>query len=313
MPSKRNTVLAILAVVLGVFLTSQVDWTRDVPHYPPDFAQVYGVAVGTGAPAPGPIPGQPAVKPKPPAQQPDAVPPRADDPEVAEDGSGRVRITDLVLQPVSGQPTRPVEDTGGDDIAILRVTRNGKLRWGGLDAGSYEIVGKLCKESSAIEGFSLVIVPDWKTPWKYVYWAMEVARENGVYNVGIGVTPTYDEKRTLLVQLLTPQPKEEYVENADIPTIEILMEDDKTGNIEYTVLADAVTGWKAVFPIISSLNGEYAEFIDQDYSRDASKTPWVIIAPPDTRCGSICRTLEVTRSAAIYTVRFGGEFPPRPK
>ncbi len=56
MPSKRNTVLAILAVILAIWGTSLVDWTRDVPHYPPDFAAVYGVDIGgvdigTGMPA----------------------------------------------------------------------------------------------------------------------------------------------------------------------------------------------------------------------------------------------------------------------
>jgi hypothetical protein len=318
MPSKRNTILAIIPIIVGVSASLYWEnlgggWTTNKPHYPPDFAAVYGVSVGTGAPVPGQIAKPPADQPKPPTQQPGVIPPVPDDPDVPEEGSGEVRITHMALQPVSGQPTRPVEDTGGDEIALLYVYPDGKLRWGGLDAGSYAVVGNLCKQNSTNKDFSLVIVPHWKTPWKYVYWAMQVAQENGVYNVGIGVTPTWDKKRTLLAQLLTPLPKEEYVEDLDCPTIEVFMEEDKTGNIEYTVLSEAVTGWKAVFPIISGLNGEYAEIVDGNYSRDASKTPWIIIAPPETKTGSVCRTLEVTRSAAIYTVRFGGEFPARPK
>jgi hypothetical protein len=39
----------------------------------------------------------------------------------------------------------------------------------------------------------------------------------------------------------------------------------------------------------------------------------VIIAPPETTSGSVCRTLDVIRASAIYSVRFGGEFPARPK
>jgi biopolymer transport protein ExbD len=311
MPSKRNTILILIVAVVGIWASTLEDWRRDVPHYPPDFAAVYGLAVGTGMPAPTPVQPRPKPGPKPPAERPDVAVP--DDPDVPEEGNTEVRIKDITLQPVSGQPTRPVADSGDESMAILRVYPDGKLRWGGLDAGSYEMVGKLCSESSSIEDFSLVIVPDHKTPWKYVYWAMEVARENGVYNVGLGVTPTWDEKRTLLAQLLTPLPKEDYVENPDCPTIEVLMEEDKTGNIDYTVFRDAVTGWRALFPIISGYNGEYAEIVDVNYARDPSKTPWVVTALPETSSGAVLRTLEVIRQAAIYTIRFGGEFPARPK
>jgi len=311
MPSKRNTVLAIIAVILAILGTSQVDWTRDVPHYPPDFAVVYGLATGTGAPVVPEEAPQPD-RPKPPRQKPPAEKPPTEVPEDSTEGE-EIRITDLQLQPVTGKQTRAVDNSDEDKLAILRVYPDGRLRWGGFTAGSYEIIGDMCKNAAMIDGFTLIIVPAHTTPWKYVYWAMQVAQENGVYNVGIGVTPNWDEKRNLLAQLKTPLPQAKYVEDPDCPQLELFIEEDKTGNVEYTLLSDAGTGLNALYKAIGAQNTEYADFISGDYSRDVTKNPWLLNVPPETRSGAVCRTLDVIRACAVYTIRFGGDFPARPK
>ena len=316
MPSKKNTVLALILVAAGIGGSIYWEnigggWTEKVPHYPPEFAQVYGLTIGTGAPAiPAPMP-QPD-KPKPPTRKPPVNKPPTEQPEPAA-GDEEIRITDLQLQPVTGTQTRPVDGSDEDRLTVLRVYPDGRLRWDSFTAGSYEIVGDLCKRASEIEGFTLIIAPSHKTPWKYVYWAMQVAQENGIYNVGIGVTPNWDEKKNLLAQLKTPLPQTEYVEDPDCPEIKLSIEEDKTGNVEYTLLTDAGTGLSQLYKAVGTLNTEYAEFIDGNYTRDVSKNPWVVIAPPDTNSGAVCRTLDVIRACAVYTVRFGGEFPARPK
>jgi hypothetical protein len=315
-------IIVILLVVGGVFASLWWEgigagWTQSVPRYPPDFAEVFGVAVGTGLPnipadmpkPPDPQPGPPAQVPQPgvPAQPPEQVEP----PEAGADGE--TRITWLQLQPVTGQHAPLVEDTGDMSLAIVSIYADGKLRWGGHSGISYATIADLCKKNSGNKDFTLIIAPDHKTPWKYVYWAMQAAQENGVHRVGIGATPIYDSKKTLLVQLPVPRPTEEYVENPDIPTIKVSIEEDKTGNIEYTIGPDAGTGLQAFFNAVGSMNTEYAEFISGDYSRDVNKTPWVLIAGPEAKSGAVCRSLDAMRAAAIYTVRFGGEFPARPK
>lgn len=312
MPSKRNTILALVAVVLLIWGGSQVDWTRNVPHYPPDFAVVYGVDLGTGMPAAlaqVPRPNQPKPnQPKPPTRQPEVVP---EDPEPGE--GGETRITWLTLQPVTAQHAPQVEDTGDMNLAIVSVYGDGKLRWGGHSGISYATIADMCQKNAANAKFKLIIAPDHKAPWKYVYWAIEAARENGVTNIGIGATPIYDDKKNLLVELKAPQPTEAYVENPDSPEIKVNIEEDKTGNIEYSIGPQAGTGLQALFGAVGAMNTEYAEFISGDYSRNVNTTPWVLVASPDTNSGAVIRTLDAIRAAAVYTVRFGGEFPDRPR
>ncbi len=313
MPSKKNTILALILVAAGIGASLYWEdlgggWTRNVHHYPPELERVFVLSVDTDVTAPpAPAPKSRPDQPKPPRQEPPA------------DGSGQpgpageIRITDLQLQPVTGNQTRPVDNSDEDKLVVLRVYPDGRLRWGSFTAGSYEIIGDMCKNAAMIDGFTLIIAPDHKTPWKYVYWAMQVAQENGVYNVGIGVTPTWDEERNLLAQLKTPLPETEYVEDPNVPELELIIDEDKTGNVEYTLLTEAGTGLSALYKAVGDQNSEYAEFIDGNYTRDVSKNPWVLVAPPDVRSGAVCRTLDVIRACAVYTVRFGGEFPARPK
>ena len=65
--------------------------------------------------------------------------------------------------------------------------------------------------------------------------------------------------------------------------------------------------------LVSDLNSDMADTHDDpDYARDPAKTPWVVTAPGTMAAGHVLVTLDALRQAAIYTVRFGGEFPTPP-
>jgi len=307
--------MLFLLVLVGVAIWGglKIDRKRDVPHYPPGYLAVHGVAVGTGVVAQVPDkPVKPNVRP----------PPRNNQPGSGGSGGapragGEIRISkaDLTLQPVTPKSTLSVTQGEEQEFGLLKIKKDGELRWRGFAVGSFEMVGTLCAEAARNDKFLLVIAPDHETPWKYVYWAMEAARKNGLYNVGLGVTPIYsaNPKRDLLAMLKAAQPREPYVENLDAPELRVLVEVERNGGVSYNVYDQVAESTNDLMRHLGGFNTEYAEMVDANYSRDPSKTPWVVVASPDTPTGAVLRCMDAIRQTAIYTVRFGGEFPDPPK
>ena len=310
MPSKKMMVFLLVLVAAGIYGGLEIDRRRDVPHSPPGYMGGPGVAVAGGATAKAPDePGRP-VLPPPVDDGPDDGPPKPD-----PRADGKIRPTGVTLQPVNGQATVPVQDPGTNEFTILKLARDGEMRWSGIAVGSYEALSKLCEVAGKQPKFQLVIAPDHLLPWKNVYWVLQIAQANGIYDVGIGCTPTFDPDRTLLAMLKTPLPRAPYVEDPEIPELRVSLEVEKNGGVTYTIHDQVAEGWRAMMPILSGFNSEYAGVVDKDYSRDPSKTPWVLVVPPDAAARDAIRALEVIRLNAIYTVRFGAaeDFPEIPK
>lgn len=301
MPSKPQAFLLIIVVVGAVFGLSHVDFTRNVPWLPPELsAHLEGVPMparpgGTGG-------GGTAEK----APSPGFSEELPDDDEEEE-----FRITDLSLTRVSSSVAKELKDPGDASLAVLKIGPEGELRWGGLNAGSYDQVASLCRQN-ARDTFQLIITPDEKTPWQYVYWAIEVAGEAGLNNVSIGVNPGTDSEGTLLAMIPTPLPKDEVSLPEDMEEIEIvtIVDGDKTS---YTVFDQPAKDRQELFAKISSIGGDYADEFGKEYSDRPENTPWVIVAAAGSvPAGKVIGAIAAARFATVRTVRFGGEYPPRP-
>ena len=305
MPSKAQMLLIVLICAGGAFGASRVDWTRDVPYYPPEVVASMG---GIGMPSLGGMPGErPGVG--------DgggggglSIPEPPDD-----EGEENVHIHDLTLTRINSDTCQVVDDPGDQTMVLIRVDKEGALRWGGIAAGGYDAVADLLGKNAAMEGFRVVVVPDEMAPWQYVYWLLELAREKGVYDVAIGVTPaTADTDGTLLAAMATPLPSGEVKIPSDMVELEIALKWAEDGSLLYTVFDQEAEDRQKLYNKIGSYNFDYADEFGGEYCKDVNNTPWVVIAPPDMPTGEVLNALEAARHAAVYTVRFGGEFPSRP-
>jgi hypothetical protein len=208
----------------------------------------------------------------------------------------------------------PVRDPGTGDFVVVRIGREGELKWGGFRAGSYDMVGKLFVDNLSLykDRFTAIVVPDHMTPWQYVYWALEAARDSGIEKIGLGANPGTDEDGTLLAMLEVHLTKDDIVLAEDMVGLEVVLTETEDDRVAYTVFDQPAESLSDLYPLVSGFNAEYAEEFGEDYSREVSMTPWVLKAPPLMASGRVLVTLDALRQAAIYTVRFGGEFPPRP-
>jgi biopolymer transport protein ExbD len=318
MPSKGLTVLIVLFVVGSIVGLSRVDFTVDKQRFPPD----YGLLAAMGDMPPGPWGGvDPNAKPKvAPGNQPDqADQPDQPDPgpsDEPDDGTNEIRIKGMQLTRLSPEATKQVMRRDSDDFVILKLDKEGSPNLDGVDLGDYALLDeKLMSTAAGAMELDLVIVPEEATPWQYVYWTLEAARKYGVTKVRIGGYPSYDDEKTLLVALDVPLvPSDAEVElNEDMVELVIEVTLDADGKTtRYTVFEEEAAGLNGVFQKASSFNGDYADEFGVDYSRDPSKTPWVVTAPGTTPTGRVLRAMDAVRQAAIYSVRFGGEFPPPP-
>jgi biopolymer transport protein ExbD len=303
MPSKPMTLLILIVAVAGAYGLAQVERKRDVPWLPPQLetliaaippdGMVEPVAPHgtTGGASPVPVPPKPT--------------PRSPEPAVAH---SLVSIeAKAAVAPKSGDM---------DTVVTLKIGPDGTyLRWGSYDPGSLVMVfGFLKKAASANPDFQLVIAPDKATPWKYVYWAMELARESGVHDVGLGVTAMEDKTALPGMQIYAaPQPKDPYLPNPDFPEIRVVVTIKADGKPSWTVDGKEVTGRQELYSTAGGINSEYAEMLDDaDYARNPSNTHWLVVAGPEIPAKDVIQTLAALRQASIYTVRFGGEFPPNP-
>ncbi|MHC4470690.1 MAG: ExbD/TolR family protein [Planctomycetota bacterium] len=303
MPSKRLTLLILLVIVGGVAGLSRIEPQKTrAGVVPPELLRF--ISAHTGAR----MGGEPA---KPDPGSPDTG---LDTPPPEDDGPVDVRITDLNLQGLSVAVTKPVEDPGTGDFAVIRIGAEGELRWGGINAGSYDMIAKLFKENYQLYGddFQAIITPDQSAPWQYLYWTIECAREAGLKKVGLGVTPGTDEEGTLLAMYELQLPVGEVKLPEEMVQLEVEIKVGDGDLPAYDVFGQKAKSRQELFAKCSSFNGDYADEFGGDYARDASKTPWVIVAPPLMDSGTVLRALEALRLAAVYTVRFGGEFPTRP-
>jgi hypothetical protein len=318
MPSKGLTVLIVLFVVGSIVGLSRVDFHRDVPRFPPDYAEmasIGGIPPGPwGQADPNAMP--PKVAPGNQPDQPDQPDPPADEPSDEPDGTEEIRIDQVRLTRLSPDATTQVMRRDTDDFVILRLDKEGSPNLDGLELGDFALLGdKLMSTAAGAMALDLVIVPDESTPWQYVYWTLEMARKYGLTKVRIGGYPAYDDKKTLLTALDVPLvPSDAEIEMAEDMVelvVEVTLADDgKTSN--YTVFEEKVAGLNGLFGKASSFNGDYADEFGLEYSKNPVNTPWVVVAPGTIGAGRVLRAMDALRQAAIYTVRFGGEFPTPP-
>jgi len=303
MPSKGLMVLVILLVAGGIAGLSQVDFHRDVPHYPPGYADMVGgntpVPIGPGRATPPDRGDQP-------------LPP---DPE-PEPETDEIRIRNVKLTKLSSEGTTPVTDPDDGTLVRIDLYQDGKFRFRGIDLGDWDfLVASVRQKVSQTPNAHIVIIPDRMCPWQYVNWVMEIARDAGVTKIGIGGYPDGDEEKTLLVELavsLLPKGVEVMLPSG-MDELDVTIKEKAGGKgTTYEVYGQDAAGLYDLYTLVSSFNGDYADEYSLEYSKDVSKSPWVVTAPPKMATGHVLVTLDAIRRAAVYTVRFGGEFPPPP-
>jgi len=219
------------------------------------------------------------------------------------------------LTKLSPDKTLPVIDEGDGKLVRIDITSEGAVLFGGINLGDWDfLVSSVQKKLREIPDAHIVVVPDRMVPWQYVYWLMDVIRESGATKVGLGGYPDYDEKKTLLVELevaLVPADTEvELPEGMTELVVELVKVEEGTGH--YLVFEEQAEGLAALYPLVSGYNAEYADEYGAAYTKDPAKTPWVLKAPATMATGQVLVTLDAIRRAAVYTVRFGGDFPPPP-
>ena len=305
MPSKGLMVVIILFVGGTIAGLSRVDFTRDVPHYPPGYEEL----MGGGTPVahlPGPSRNDPSG-----ARKPDQPKP---EPEPAD--TDEIRIRNVKLTKLSSEGTTPVTDPGDGTFVRIDIYKDGLFRYGGFDVGDWSLLAvTIRKKLRKTKDAHIVIVPDRMCPWQYVYWVMDLVREAGATKVGIGGYPDYDEKKTLLAEIevsLLPKDVEVVLpDGMDEVGITISAKADGKG-ATYDVYGQDAEGLADLFTLVSSFNGDYADEFGPEYTRDVAKTPWVVAAPGTMATGHVLVTLDAIRRAAVFTVRIGGDLPPPP-
>jgi biopolymer transport protein ExbD len=321
MPSKRLMIVIVLFVAGAVWGLGQLDLSRPgVPHFPPEYTALVGhegvpmpagagdAAGGPDAPAPGA--GQPG------AGQPGGVAP--DRPRPPPAGSSRdIRIDRIKLTKLSAEKTMPVEETEADDFVVLQVGEDGSVMWDSIETGDYETLVNLATKAKKDYGQPTVIVaPDRNAPWKYVYWVMRILGEAGIEDARLAGYPRTDERGSLLAKLeirtaFVPEDQVDLPEDA--PELVIRVEQQEDGTAKYRVHDGEPDDMGAMQFTAGEYNKEYADFIDKDYSRVPAKSPWLVVATPETRAGHVLVGLDTLRQMAIYGVRLGGDYGPRPK
>jgi biopolymer transport protein ExbD len=302
MPSKGLTVLIVLFVVGSTWGLTQMDLRApsDIPHYPPG----YGDAIAIGPAWPGTAE---------PGEQPEMEPETEPEPEPEVDNE-EIRIRNLHLTKLSSEGTTPV--TRDPNLVRIDIEKEGVVRVGGIDLGSWDFnVKTIRKKAQENPKAHFVLVPDRTVPWQYVYWLVEALRDAGVTKIGIGGYPDYDTEGTLLAEIevqLPPAGVEPTLPDGMVQ-LDIVLSMNDEGKTTYEVFGSEASGLADLFTLVSSYNGDYADEFGKDYARDAGKTPWVLKAPSTMGTGHVLVTLDAVRRAAVYTVRFGGEFPPPPK
>lgn len=326
MPSKFGAFLIVVATVAGVVALTWVERTAPGPRKPRRPPR----PGARSAPAvPAPRPGRPEPAEAPGGSSPGRPAPEKPKPPPTQTGpAGEIRVREFPLVRVNSSVTRPVKDTGDNRFVLLAIMEDGRLRWGGTVLGaSYAMLGDMMRKAAEVRDFRLVIVTPPRTPWKYVYWALEEARKAGVADVGLGVNPSHDDERTLLAMIRTPPPKGPVVlpEGMEELRVEVVDED---GEIYYLFEKEDATSARGLYQALGkptrthvtedgerkavSPNAAYALKYGVDYARDPAKTPWVVVADPEIPTHKVIKALEAIRLSAIYTVRFGGEFPSPP-
>jgi hypothetical protein len=305
------TLLILFVAIAGAYGLTRVERKRDVPWLPPQLETLIAAEAGYAAapvdepPAPlaphgtagGNIPVP--VRPTPPKPGP-AKP----DPAAAQS-----------LVPIEAQTTVAPKKGEISTAVVLKIGPDGTyLRWAGYDPGSFVTIAELMATAAENPEFQLVIAPDRKTPWKYVHWALELARDSGITDVGIGVTALAGTTAVPEMQMFaTPQSNTPYESDPDFPEIRVEVTIGAEGKPQWTVNDKAATVRQELFAAVGEVNTEYAEMMqDGDYARSPAKTPWLVVAGPEIPAKDVIQTLAAIRMAAVYTVRFGGEFPPNP-
>lgn len=309
MPGKGLMVLIILFVAGSVYGLSLVDFTRDVPHYPPG----YETLMHGGQPVPvarGPVAGVPenGGQPEKPADEP------ADEPVATEEV--RISNSDILLTKISPEGTDAVMDPGDGSLVRIEIDETGGVRVQGFNPGDWDFVpGVVAKKLKATENAHVVVIPHQRTPWQYVHWVLEMVRAGKPAKVGLGAYPDFDEQKTLLyevpVYLLAPDAVAEISD--EMPEIVVTIDPAEDGKgATYTVFDDAAADQNEVYSKVASINTDYAEEFGGDYAKDVSKNPFVVKPDPKVFAGHVIVTLNTMRRTSLYTVRLGGEFAPIP-
>ncbi len=312
MPGKGLMVLLILFVCGSTYGLSLVDFSRpELPHYPPGYADM--MAGGQPVPiGPGPVVGDNGGQP----EQPDGPGDEpADEPEESDDV--RIRNPDILLTKVSPEGTLAVTDPGDGSLVRIEIDKEGGVRFLGINLGDWDFLQNTVRKRLAdVENAHVVIIPHQKTPWQYVHWIMDIVREQGVTKIGLGAYPDFDDEKNLLYEvpvLLMPADGEVKLLE-DMVEIEVVLSpaDDGKG-VKYVVFGDAVENQGELFNKVSSINGDYADEFEKEYdTKSVTQTPFVVKADAKLYAGHVILTLNTIRRAAVYSVRFGGEFPPAP-
>jgi biopolymer transport protein ExbD len=235
-------------------------------------------------------------------------------PEVGE----AITITDLSLPMIASRATVPVKIGEHDETVLLKIYEDGKLRWAGMEAGSFDMVKTFCEEAAKTPGFHLVVVTDANVHWQWVHIALETAREAGIHDVGIGVASSADRTGKVLCEYPARQPRTAYVANPEMPELPIELLWDEHGELQYKVFGDVVVNdtenryIQDLYNRIVSIHADYgAEFEDDYYNSlaDPATNPWVLIPRPDIPAGKVMRAAEAVRQCAIKTLRFSDEIP----
>ena len=159
-----------------------------------------------------------------------------------------------------------------------------------------------------------MIVPDREAEWQTVYWGLETAREAGTRNLGIGGHPDKDREKTLLAMIPVPQAfPDEVAVPEDIDPIEVMLVDAGDGKVTYEVYGQKAETLADLFQQLTEVHGEHEAMYGADYESQAATTPWVVVAPGNLPAHQVIRAIEAIRTTGVETLRFGGEFPPRPR
>lgn len=306
MPSKGLMVLIILLVAGSIAGLSQVDFTRDVPHYPPGY-----MGDGDGAVRVTHVP--PGDQPDPePGQQPDPE----DEPATDPSDENEIRIRNVKLTKLSPEGVTTVLDPGDGTLVRIDLDSEGAVLFGGINLGDWEFLATAVRRKlEQVPNAHIVVVPDRLVPWQNVHWVMDVAREAGATKIGLCGFPDGDPEENLLAELeimLLPKDGEATLpDGMDELEISIFDKTDDKG-VTYDVYGQDAADLGDLYSHVSSFNGDYADEYGLEYAKSASKTPWVIKAPATIATGHVLVLLDAVRRAAVYTVRFGGDIPARP-